>query len=451
MLIRFNVENFLSFNAAQEFSMSPGRVKSFDDHIIKLDEMKLLRFGAVYGANASGKSNFIKAVDTAKQIITRGMKRLIISEKYYRFNSENKQKPTSFDFEIKVGDKCYAYGFKVILSQKIFHSEWLYELTPKGEQMIFERVVKQKSIKYDFPNLSRDDSTKLKVYIDDLNEMPSILMLSELARKNFTETSPLHIFKDMFLWFVKKLVIIYPDTQLGGIRGFFSQRKNIRIAKILEIFDTGITHFRLKEISEDELYNSRIPKKLLDDIFEDFNTNKPNSILFNGPNNIFEISKSKNKKILIQKLVFEHGRKNQNIDFEYHEESDGTQRLIELMMIIQESITANDKVFIVDEIDRSLHPQLTKKFVELFFELTNKTKNQLIVTTHESELMDLSLLRRDEIWFVERDEDYQSRIFSLDQFKERYDKKVNKAYLEGRYGAVPVIKSFDTFMEKNND
>jgi uncharacterized protein len=443
MLIRFNVGNFLSFNKNQEFSMSPGRAKSFDDHIIKLDDMKLLKFGAVYGANASGKSNFIKAIDTAKQIITRGMKRLIISEKYYRLNAENSEIPTTFEFEIRVKDKCYAYGFKIILAKKIVHSEWLSEITSKKESVIFERIVDEKLIDCKFSNITKDDANKLNVYIDDLKEMPSTLLLPELARKKFSEDSPLHIFQDIFMWFAKKLVVVYPDTQLGGIRGGFSKRKNMRIAKILEIFDTGITHFRLKEISENELYESQIPKSLLDDIFEDFNTDKSSSILFNGPNNIFEISRDKNNKTVIQKLVFEHGKKHQDIEFEYHEESDGTQRLIELMMIIQESIVSNEKVFVIDEIDRSLHPQLTKKFIELFFRLTNNTKNQLIATTHESELMDLSLLRRDEIWFIERDENYQSRIFSLDQFKERYDKKVSKAYLEGRYGAVPVIKSFD--------
>lgn len=89
-----------------------------------------------------------------------------------------------------------------------------------------------------------------------------------------------------------------------------------------------------------------------------------------------------------------------------------------------------------------------KKFIELAFKVAANTQTQLIITTHESELMDLALLRRDEIWFVERAEQCQSRMFSLDEFKERYDKKVNKAYLEGHYGALPVFRCFESLAEE---
>lgn len=451
MLIRFNIENFLSFNENQEFSMSPGRAKMLNDHLIDLEDIKLLKYGAVYGANAAGKSNFVKALDTAKKIVTRGIDKTIISEKYYRLISENRNLPSSFEFEIRLGKKCYAYGFKAILSQKKIHSEWLYDINSKKEKMIFERVVEENSFKKNISNLSENDKSKLKVYIDDIKGMNSNLFLSEMARKSFAEKSELNLFKNLFYWFKEKLVIVYPDTPLGGVKSLFSKNENTKLAELLEMFDTGITQFKLKVISQEELYNSKVPAKILDKIFEDFNMKQEiRSVLLTVPNNIFEISRVSKQKTVIKKLFFEHGENNKDIEFEYHEESDGTKRLIELLMIIQESANSEEKVFVVDEIDRSLHPQLTKKFIELFFRLTEGVKTQLITTTHESELMDLSLLRRDEIWFIERDKNYQSRIFSLDQFKERYDKKVNKAYLEGRYGAVPVIKSFDAFMEKEN-
>lgn len=107
--------------------------------------------------------------------------------------------------------------------------------------------------------------------------------------------------------------------------------------------------------------------------------------------------------------------------------------------------------FLIDELDRSLHPQLTKKFVETFLSLTKRHKNQLIITTHESSLLDLNLLRRDEIWFIERDQNYSSKLFSLENFKVRYDKKVEKAYLDGRYGGVPVFKDFSSFVGMKNE
>ncbi len=101
-----------------------------------------------------------------------------------------------------------------------------------------------------------------------------------------------------------------------------------------------------------------------------------------------------------------------------------------------------DVVYIVDELERSLHPKLTERFLELFSERHKEHKIQLIFTTHEASIMDQQLFRRDEIWFVERNEENNSRIYSLDRFKERYDKKLSKAYLEGRYGAIPVFKRF---------
>ena len=101
-----------------------------------------------------------------------------------------------------------------------------------------------------------------------------------------------------------------------------------------------------------------------------------------------------------------------------------------------------DTLFVVDELERSLHPKLTERFLKLFMEAHDGTRMQLVFTTHEDTIMDQILFRRDEIWFVERDADNASNIYSLDRFKERYDKKLSKAYLEGRYGAIPVFKQF---------
>ena len=127
-------------------------------------------------------------------------------------------------------------------------------------------------------------------------------------------------------------------------------------------------------------------------------------------------------------------------DFDFEEESDGTRRLFDLMDMLL--LDKKDVVFIVDELERSLHPKLTQHFVELFNEIHKEQQMQLLFTTHEDVIMDQSLFRRDEIWFVERNIENISHIYSLDRFKERYDKIVGKAYLEGRYGAIPVFKSF---------
>ena len=134
-------------------------------------------------------------------------------------------------------------------------------------------------------------------------------------------------------------------------------------------------------------------------------------------------------------LVLKHGKS--LFDFSFKEESDGTKRLFDLMDMLMNK--KEDMVFVVDELERSLHPKLTEHFLKLFMEAHASDKTQLIFTTHEDTIMDQELFRRDEIWFVERDNQNASEIYSLDRFKERYDKKLSKAYLEGRYGAVPIF------------
>ena len=137
--------------------------------------------------------------------------------------------------------------------------------------------------------------------------------------------------------------------------------------------------------------------------------------------------------------MFQHGTDERK--YEYGEESDGTQRLIELLDVILND--DEDKVFIIDELDRSLHPQMTIKFVETFLKFSENKTTQLIITTHESNLMDLNILRRDEIWFAEKEQNNNTNLYTLEKFKIRYDKVVSKDYLAGRYGAVPVFKDFE--------
>ena len=143
-------------------------------------------------------------------------------------------------------------------------------------------------------------------------------------------------------------------------------------------------------------------------------------------------------KILVSKMLLNHGN-NDNL-FECSEESDGTQRLFDLIpLFFKEN---QDQLIIIDEIDRSLHNKLSRKFLELYFQFATNSNSQMLVTTHETSLMDLDLLRQDEIWFIERDNDHSSHLYSLNKFKERYDKSVEKEYLLGKYGAVPVFTQF---------
>ena len=154
---------------------------------------------------------------------------------------------------------------------------------------------------------------------------------------------------------------------------------------------------------------------------------------------LFELEYDETGANEISKLMFLHGA--DEGQYEYGEESDGTQRLIELLDVILNQ--GEDKVFVIDELNRSLHPQMTIKFVETFLKFSEKKMTQLIITTHESNLMDLNILRRDEIWFAEKEKNNDTSLYTLEKFKIRYDKVVAKDYLAGRYGAVPVFQDFE--------
>ncbi len=145
----------------------------------------------------------------------------------------------------------------------------------------------------------------------------------------------------------------------------------------------------------------------------------------------------KTEEPTVWKLKFEHG--DNAMFFDIREESDGTRRMIDLIEILCAAQAKSKRTYVIDEVDRSLHPHLTHRLVETFLRLAKGGETQLIVTTHESHLMDLELLRRDEIWFVDKNKTGASSLYSLEEYNERFDRKVDKAYLEGRYGAIPMF------------
>lgn len=154
--------------------------------------------------------------------------------------------------------------------------------------------------------------------------------------------------------------------------------------------------------------------------------------------NFFNIIAKDNEEPEISTICLKHGRS--FYDFDFEDESDGTRRIFGLIDMILSN--RDDILYVVDELERSLHPKLTAHFLKLFMEKHSDRKVQLLFSTHEDTIMDIDLFRRDEIWFVERNGFNSSELYSLDNFKERYDKKLSKAYLDGRYGAIPIFTSF---------
>jgi hypothetical protein len=205
----------------------------------------------------------------------------------------------------------------------------------------------------------------------------------------------------------------------------------------MSYFDTGIESVegQKEEMDFDKILEG-IPRVAAEKIEIDIsNKASKHPIMFRVKGRAFVLRKDKNGNFIYNKLMSNHG----NIDdlFEYNDESDGTKRLFDLIPLYYEN--RKKRTIIIDEIDRSLHTNLTKKFLERFYEITQDFDCQIIATTHDSNLLDLDLVRQDEIWFIERREDHSSKIYSLNKFKERYDKKIDKEYLLGRYGAIPIF------------
>lgn len=461
MLIRFNVKNFLSFDSkdngnTEEFSMLPGNVNSKNNHIYKNANIRLLKFASIYGANASGKSNLVKAIGFFKDSILKGWNPYYI-DKYCKTSSENKNKPSYFEMELMIEEKYYSYGFEAILSKQQFISEWLYELLPDNtENLIFERNIEKHT-----HNLGVSDTgesyQKLKGYAEDIDGDYSILLLKVMNqnKKNLYKDekySDLEIFKQIYIWLANNLNIIHPDKPVSNFSYMFKEENIDKIREIISFFSTGIISFKFEDTTIDEMLQE-IPLEIKEDILNEIvnfhkmitqeikkelrtTTNISTAGLLFRNRKEFYILSFKDEVIQYQIIKFLH--KGSNELFNLPEESDGTIRLLELLEIL---LSPDGKTYVIDELDRCLHPSLTYKFVDLFFKLTKNKNVQLISTTHESRLLDFNLLRRDEVWFVKKNDIGTSHIYSLEEYNERFDRKIDKAYLEGRYGGIPIFST----------
>jgi AAA15 family ATPase/GTPase len=288
------------------------------------------------------------------------------------------------------------------------------------------------------------EKNRFAVYSEDFAGHDNQLFLTEMNRgKKYSIDSKLLFFKQTFEWIMNNIIVINPNIGISNTDAYYSEESLENISRLIQTFDTGVSEIKTKEITVEEM-SKMIPVEVLSGIFANLKkqmqmTNLPQiQMTWRIDDGFFNIRIKENSEPEITTLVLKHGKS--IFDFNFSEESDGTKRLFDLIdMLITKR---QDTVFVVDELERSLHPKLTEHFLKLFMEAHDVVRMQLIFTTHEDTIMDQELFRRDEIWFVERDADNASKIYSLDRFKERYDKKLSKAYLDGRYGAIPVFRQF---------
>lgn len=455
MLVRFSVGNFLSFKEVQEFSLIKGKAKSKSERVFETDKVRLLKFAALFGANASGKSNLVSSIKYAQAAIVRGLpKKGKISA--FKLDSDYKNKPSYFEFEIYLNESVYSYGFEIILSRNELVSEWLFELSASGtDKIIFARDIANEGFTSDLIIKSKEIRNKFGVYSDDLKSNFNVLFLSEMNRAKdelYKNPNELTIFKDVYDWFARKLDVNYPDAPVSGYSYFRDTNNKEEVCRIIRSLGTGITNYLEVKSSIDQLQKN-LPKPIFERLESDLKDLKiaqekgmslrSISIRFNDM--YYVISTGKDEEIDVTTIAFNHGS---DVIFDFSEESDGTRRILDLIEIL---FSEPGKVYVIDEIDRSLHPQLTYKLIQEFLNVARKRNVQLIITTHESRLLDFGLLRQDEIWISNKNAIGATELYSLDEYNVRFDKKVDKAYLEGRYGGVPIFSSIFPIEEDRCD
>lgn len=457
MLIDFKIGNFKSFKEAIDLSLIKGKTRINNERVEHFKNLDVLKFSAVFGANASGKSNLTSALRIMKfLVLNNGIPADALNE-YYRLDDSFINKPTYFEVIISIANKFYSYGFEVSLTSNVYSSEWLVELIVNRDGKIRERTLFERNnnkISLDiFKTKSAAITNKIEVYKDNVEATPTVLFLNYINSVNnvLFDYKDLDILalKNVFNWFKTSLNIIDPRVPFTHPDYITIDSKLKQLKSLLKAFDTGIKDIKEERSSEEEFRRSNFYNINVDSIKNLLAQQRhsqtfakaitPLSFMLRNNVDFWTITLDEKGNFNYFKLVFLHDDNEKHV-FSLKDESDGTLRIFDLAEVLLSQTC--DKVFVIDELDRCLHPSLTLQFVKLFLNQcsNNGFTNQLIVTTHESRLLDLSILRRDEIWFMKK-ENGVSSLYSLENYNERFDKVIDKAYLEGRYGGVPIFDS----------
>lgn len=439
MLIQVNVQNFKSFNESNSLNMiASNKLRTQKDKLYESVDIALLKSAVIYGANASGKSNFVEVLRFMKECVINQELPIESYNWYCRNHEDNREKISSFSVQLLLNEDCYEYGFDAILNTQTIKDEWIVDLNKK--KILYQRNNEGKPL--NGLNLGKEDRMRMEIYLDDFLHNDKSLFLTEMNRnKSFDKDSGLSVYHRIYNWFAKDLNVLFPDMPLKKFAYYYDESTLSNIKKIVRSFDTGIEDIEIKNMSEEQLQN-KIGISLYKDVINELKKNVQKqgqelNLSMRSKKEFFNITMNDNYDLEIKTLCFKHGKS--MLDFEFCEESDGTKRVFDFLDILLNK--NQNSVYVIDEMERSLHPNLFNRFIELLNEYQKQSNIQVIFTTHESSIMKQDLFRRDQIWFIERNKDNDSRIYSLDTFKERFDKKISKAYLEGRYGAIPQFKS----------
>lgn len=442
MLMRFTVENVLCFKDEAVFSLIASNDDKHIDHIYNAADYKrprILRVSAIYGANGHGKTRLVDAISFMREFVVHGTESGDrISIPCFKLDNMCSSRRSKFVVEFRIGDFDYEYAIQ--FDPMRIYEEWLYRLGSNGkESLLFERVnVFEDDGSYEnktkFGKILRDIQSPSKEFkaIDflkfiSIGTRANQPFLTEAADKNVHEMALIYD------WFKSVLTPISADSAYRFLFKRFREEERFmkNVSKFISKADVGIDRIELKDAGFDSETISLLPPDIVESVQEGLDLDNTVEV-GNRDGSLFYFSKNKDNEIIGSRIT--SIRKNNlgnEVTFGMEEESSGTRRLLDIVPMALED---KKRVYIVDELDRKLHPILARRFIEIFIK---SNSNQMVYTTHNTYLLDLDLLRRDEIWFVQKKENGSSDLYSLSDLKVRPDLDVRKGYLNGRFGAIP--------------
>lgn len=415
MLLQFTVENVLSFRDETVLSLlaAPG-VEHAPGQVIEVPELgrSVLRVAALYGANASGKSNLVKALQTAAVLVLVGtLPGRPIRVSPFKLDPDARGKPSRFEFEVWTDGSRWSYGFACTTAR--VEAEWLYRDAGDGEDNVFQRSTGDgDDVSIEIGDALRldDERRQFWKFVAE-GTRPAQLFLAEASQRNVKELAPLL----RFFWGLWGVIRRAPIV--------FAERDDITsfAAELLRGAGTGVAGLEVV-----------LPR------------NEAQGL--SAVESLAGLGGARRAENTIPKIRFLHATRGatEDVYLEEEEESDGTRRLVELApnwFLLEKT----DATIVIDQLDRSLHTLLSRNLLERFLAADPATSGQLIFTTHDTNLLDLELLPHDSIWFVEKDLGGGSSLYSLAEFKpeqlEQLGNKLESGYLHGRFGGTPFLSN----------
>ena len=413
MLLRFGAANHLSICGRQELSFAASSLKDPQEGLLACKAMPKGAFvpaAVVYGANASGKTNLVDALATMQEMIlwshTRGEPGKGVQRQAFKLDPKYPKTPSQFDIDFTINDVRYHYGFEA--TDEAFTAEWLYAFPRSYRRKLFER----NGDEIDFGRWLRGANSNIARLT-----RPNSLFLSAAAQNDHEQLSSVYQFFQS-MKFTGKISVPGREASSRHMREGIDDR----VIDFLESINTGVVGYRKKE--------TQIPEEA-QTIGRELRT-----VLEKLSGSSVEI-KQGDEDIFVTIELAHRGQGGEQAYFDLNLESAGTRRLLIVLGQVYHALDEGLPI-VVDELDASLHTQACEEILKLFCtRKTNKNGAQLIATTHDTNLMKSSVLRRDQLWFAEKSSEGATEIYPLTDIQTRKGDNLELGYLQGRYGALP--------------